>query len=199
MGTRNLTCVIHNSEFKVAQYCQWDGYLEGQGLQIVNFLITRDLDLFKEKLIKFVNLVSTEDAWRSAPEKFRSKTSLSVREYEELKNLAPHLIRDTGAGILDIIYNLNSEINLADDHLFAADSLFCEWAYVINLDNSTLEIYKGFNKAPLLTDERFSKIQSRKDSEYLQVKQYRVLSFDGLKESYNNTISEYKEECSNEG
>jgi hypothetical protein len=29
---------------------------------------------------------------------------------------------------------------------FAADSLFCEWAYVVDLDAQQLEAYKGFQK-----------------------------------------------------
>lgn len=35
-----------------------------------------------------------------------------------------------------------------DYHTFLYDSLFCEWAYIINLDTKKLEIYKGFNKNP---------------------------------------------------
>jgi hypothetical protein len=31
---------------------------------------------------------------------------------------------------------------------FLADSLFCEWAYVINLDEECLEVYRGFQSAP---------------------------------------------------
>ena len=29
---------------------------------------------------------------------------------------------------------------------FAFDSLFCEYAYVLNLDEGTLDFFKGFNK-----------------------------------------------------
>lgn len=29
---------------------------------------------------------------------------------------------------------------------FMHDSLFCEWAYIINVDTGMLEIYRGFNK-----------------------------------------------------
>lgn len=31
MGTRNLTAVYLDGQYKVAQYGQWDGYPEGQG------------------------------------------------------------------------------------------------------------------------------------------------------------------------
>lgn len=34
----------------------------------------------------------------------------------------------------------------ADNHAFMADSLFCEFAYVVNLDDGALEFYRGFNK-----------------------------------------------------
>ena len=38
MGTRNLTIVYSNGEYKVAQYGQWDGYPEGLGVQLLKYL-----------------------------------------------------------------------------------------------------------------------------------------------------------------
>lgn len=34
---------------------------------------------------------------------------------------------------------------MIDSRMFMADSLFCEYAYVVNLDDEVLEFYKGFN------------------------------------------------------
>jgi hypothetical protein len=31
---------------------------------------------------------------------------------------------------------------------FINESLFCEWAYILNLDDKTVEFYRGFNKDP---------------------------------------------------
>lgn len=39
-------------------------------------------------------------------------------------------------------------INMIEDCSFIKDSLFCEYAYIINLDNNTLEYWKGFQKVP---------------------------------------------------
>lgn len=35
---------------------------------------------------------------------------------------------------------------MIDNNDFVYDSLFCEWAYIINIDTGILEIYRGFNK-----------------------------------------------------
>lgn len=33
--------------------------------------------------------------------------------------------------------------------------MFCEWAYVIDLQKGTFEVYEGFQKEPISEDERF--------------------------------------------
>jgi len=38
MGTRNLTCVVLDGEYRIAQYGQWDGYPSGQGATVLEFL-----------------------------------------------------------------------------------------------------------------------------------------------------------------
>jgi hypothetical protein len=35
---------------------------------------------------------------------------------------------------------------MMDSHEFINDSLFCEWAYIVNLDTGMLEVYKGFQE-----------------------------------------------------
>jgi len=38
--------------------------------------------------------------------------------------------------------------HLIDSSDFPLDSLFCEWAYVVDLDKGVLEVYKGFQQKP---------------------------------------------------
>lgn len=44
--------------------------------------------------------------------------------------------------------NHTFNLKFADDRNFLKDSLFCEFAYIINLDTNKLEIYEGFNLNP---------------------------------------------------
>lgn len=46
----------------------------------------------------------------------------------------------------DIMASLESGYWPNDSSGFMRDSLFCEWAYIINLDDEVLEVYKGFNQ-----------------------------------------------------
>ena len=43
-------------------------------------------------------------------------------------------------------HSFNTEF--LDEHRFLLDSLFCEFAYIINLDTNKLEYYEGFNLDP---------------------------------------------------
>lgn len=56
---------------------------------------------------------------------------------------------------------------MIDSKTFLEDSLFCEWAYIIDLDNKVLEIYKGFNKDPLAG--RYANIPEVPDNGYIGV------------------------------
>lgn len=149
MGTRNLTAVVLDGKFRIAQYGQWDGYPEGQGKIALSFLHEMDRARFESKLraARFATQ-SDFDAINADIEKIKGSPLAEGGKYAQFS-------RDRGAKILAIVDNAEPGILLADQHRFAADSLFCEWAYVIDLDRNTFEVYKGFNKTPLADGERF--------------------------------------------
>jgi hypothetical protein len=97
--------------------------------------------------------------------------------------------RDLGAKILwNIASSNDEEILIRDSYDFAYDSLFCEWAYIIDLDGGFLEVYKGFNETALHNHERFYKKESERG--YYGVSFLRKFSFSELNETSMNLLEE---------
>jgi hypothetical protein len=187
MGTRNLTMVQKNNKLVVAQYGQWDGYPSGQGALVLGFAkkISSKLNRikFEKQLKKCVSITENEceKLYESVLGPSYSKDGwITIEQSNKLKNAFPTLHRDTGADVLDIIFHSKDEIiYLEDSSSFAGDSLFCEWAYLINLDTNQLEVYRGFNKKPLKKSERFYSM-SRSNNGYHQIKLLHTYDIDNL-------------------
>ena len=154
MGTRHLICVYVDGEYKVAQYGQWDGYPSGQGIDILKFLQTTNLEIFKEKVRKMRWYTDVE--MQEITDNHTDNGSITMGSLQDIywKTHLQHISRDTGAKILTMIL-LDKAPALRSNIKFAQDSLFCEYAYVIDFDEETFEVYEGFNKEPLSENERF--------------------------------------------
>jgi hypothetical protein len=162
MGARHLTLVKHRDKYPVAQYGQWDGYPSGQGSTVLKFLQSWDRPLFEAKLDAVTQLTAEEGAAIDAKLKDGKLT---------LKEGWPELSRDTGAEILKMIQDRPPGLKLKSSFNFAGDSLFCEWAYLLDIDANKLEVYRGFNKEPLTPADRFFGVKETDEpSEYHPVK-----------------------------
>lgn len=142
----------------------------------------RKLALFKKKVrsIEAVTKETVEALWESAGA-VGGSASMDVADKFKIKH--PQFSRDTGAGILDYVLTAEKpQVRL--DVEFAADSLFCEWAYVLDLDKEILEVYKGFNKTPVPKSQRFAKAALIKPAhcgtQYHPVKLLKKFKFDKL-------------------
>ncbi len=168
MGTRNMTMVFHGGDYKVAQYCQWDGYPGVQGATILTFLRDKmDRDRFLANLAKCRAITPEElkALWVEAgmdPENDLAFVSMDVAG--RFKEKSPHLNRDMGGEILEYIQKSPNGLALHLDLNFPGDSLFCEWAYVVDFDKNTFEVYRGFNNDPLLEGDRFFHLPSREST-----------------------------------
>lgn len=160
MGTRHLTMVIHNHETKISQYGQWDGYPESQGVTVLSFLKEKEnIDKLKEILpkIRFENEQDIKEKEEFSKSIGAREEWVNIPQADLYKQKYPLDSRDIGGAILEKLleYQNEDEIVLVDAEGFAADSLFCEWAYVVDLDNYTLEVYRGFNESRLTSKDRF--------------------------------------------
>jgi hypothetical protein len=172
MGTRNLTAVWIDGQWKIAQYGQWDGYPEGQGSTALNFLRSTDLAAFADKVrqTRWLNEAEHEEIYSE----FSTNGMMTIEQSNAFKASEwGYLSRDTGAKILQAVMDHADGIPLKDAHTFAADSLFCEWAYVIDFDTRTFEVYRGFQEEPH-TGQRFSDVKDPEDLSYRSVTYYPV-------------------------
>lgn len=175
MGTRGLTMVVVDGEIQVAQYGQWDHYPSGQGRTACAFIreyafsrttvdghscvvyAPEKLDKFRDAVKRVHKLTDSDlDALYQGVLGDGTKNEwITYEDSQKMKVALPQIHRDMGAQILLWIWN-NMEhpdfglpikgVTLSSS--FAADSLFCEWAYVLDLDRNVLEIYKGGQETP---------------------------------------------------
>jgi hypothetical protein len=154
MGTRYMTIVVAQGEYKVAQYGHYSGDLQGAGVDICKFIRAMDIDDF-------------------------------TRSIMALEKADPEVVTCVGADILPMI--ASGQVTRIATYLnFVADSLHCEYAYVLNLDLELLEVYRGSNTTPLNEEERFfdwtSLARSYSDEvTYYPVKQIAEVPFEQLK------------------
>lgn len=188
MGTRNLTMVQKDGEYKIAQYGQWDGYPSGNGIDILNFMDGgHELDRLEGSLAN-VDWIADEENQKQWALAGAGETDrwVSMDVAYKHRNMFPENSRDTGAGILRIVSNFvpsadRQKLLLQDTRDFAGDSLFCEWAYVIDFDKRTFEVYEGFNTEPLNPEERFYNTARDMDNpEYFQIRLKKSYSLDNL-------------------
>jgi len=187
MGTRHLIAVQKDNSYKVAQYGQWDGYLSGQGNSILKFFHENDLETFRAKVDNC--FFGTQDQINEAYEPYTNGDGWMTMDQSEAfqKSNFGHLSRNTGAKILDVIMKSDGPLMQVDNIEFAKDSLFCEYAYVIDLDKNVLEVYKGFNKKSLPKDARFYGLANEG---YYPVRLIKTLDLNDLPKSFDNEDGE---------
>ena len=105
MGTRNLTIVHSNGEYKVAQYGQWDGYPEGLGAQLLKYLKGININELKNAVNECAYL-SKEDF-----DEINKKIDEARKDNPRFlwQKFYPELSRDTGGDILDLFMFKNKQ------------------------------------------------------------------------------------------
>ncbi|KAN0070949.1 hypothetical protein V8E54_011114, partial [Elaphomyces granulatus] len=169
MGTRNLICVYYKGRFVIAQYCQWDGYPEGQGQGILMFLLeSGNIERLKEGLQYLTTLTQEgmEELENAIQHDLESQPNYSTGVGEKLISLWPSLSRDTGAKILEIVAQATAEkrVPIVRYLGFANDGMSCEWAYIVDLDQNTFQVFGGYEHKQQAPTSRFSDVGGERDT-----------------------------------
>jgi hypothetical protein len=154
MGTRGLLGVTIDGEKKWT-YNHYDSYPDGLGDDVVRF-IQHTLgnpqmehlnwkkfkdNIKKVKMVEEGSKPSQKEIWRYKRSMF-CDLNVSNQSEEDWYCLLRHAQGITG---LEQIFLGNLE-HMIESQEFMNDSLWCEYAYVIDLDTSHLEVYEGFQK-----------------------------------------------------
>lgn len=142
MGTRNLFKIIKDNKTVLAKYNQWDGYLDGQGKALSEFIVN---DLNFEALNNGLSRIRM--LHEDSQELKDIYETIGVEKY-------PLLTRDTTVNDqLKAISIGVLPLETFDASDFKNDGLYCEYVYELNLDNNTVSVFtpgpwtkKGKNK-----------------------------------------------------
>ncbi|KAI9709320.1 MAG: hypothetical protein M1820_003440 [Bogoriella megaspora] len=148
MGTRGLIGFKSKGRRR-ATYNHFDSYPSGLGADIVKFLLSLTPDQW-EKMIEQTNKIhwirtdENESVEPELQEKYSklgfSDTTVGKRDLGDVYCLLRNV---QGAAALQPILDGTLQ-HLKDNSDFAKDALFCEWAYYIDFEERTLEVWKGF-------------------------------------------------------
>jgi hypothetical protein len=140
MGTRGAFGVIIGEQEKIG-YNQFDSYPDVQGIENLHWL--RDANLAEvRKLAETAKVVDNDTKRPTKAEQADLKeyavTSVSEQSPEDWYCLTRQTHGHIGA-MLECGY-------IEDHHTFPLDSLFCEWAYIVDFDANVFEVYGGFQE-----------------------------------------------------
>lgn len=145
MGTRGLYGLRKNGIDKTT-YNHWDSYPEGLGSNVLNFIRNHSIEEINNFYDKIVlvdgNSTPTEEQKINCVENNFVDLSVSTQSEDDWYCL----LRMT-QGDLETLYQCDTPY-MIDNNRYICNSLFCEYAYIINLDTNLLEFYKGFQHFP---------------------------------------------------
>lgn len=143
MGTRGAIGFIVNGEEKVS-YNHMDSYPSYLGKELLKDLTTiSDLNIL-HKNVRRISMVDACDVPKLSPEEIanlKDFTNTSVGQGDDWYSI----LRESQGSIQPYCRQENPLRYMTDAKGFLYDSLFCEFAYIVNLDTNMVEFYRGFN------------------------------------------------------
>jgi hypothetical protein len=177
MGTRGAYGFRLEGKDKVT-YNHYDSYPDELGTHTLSYAANIGIEKMKKIASKIVMVGSNTTPSPDLIERYKAvaDTKVGKMKYEDWYCL----LRNTQGNLHH--YQKGIE-HMIDSHEFLADSLFCEWAYIMNLDDQQFEVYRGFNKnsnAP----GRYASSASSRSNGYVGVSFIASMPLDGLEEKH---------------
>jgi hypothetical protein len=168
-----LTCVYHRGRFVVAQYCHGDTTQhssvlgtqggEDQGMEILKFLWEPgNIERLREGL-QHIATLTKEGRQQLANsiyhDEYHHEYATPIVKMHRMHNHWPSLSRGTGAGILKLIARATAE-----KHTYVPIWLWPDanedymWAYVVDLDQNTFEVFEGTETKQEASTTRFNDV-----------------------------------------
>lgn len=157
MGTRGLLMIKESGSTKLAQYNHYDSYIKGGlGEDVVSFIVktTREekWDQFKKGLANVISVDSDYVLTDEDIERHKRYQDTNVSTGDDIYALLRGL--QNGVVLSEI---LEGRVFLMEDYIgFFDDGIFCEYAYLLDLDEMVLYIYE--NGKNLLSKFSFSEL-----------------------------------------
>lgn len=191
MGTRGLYGIRKDGVDKLT-YNHYDSYPSGLGNEIVGF-IQNTSDEGLNKFFDLIRLVDGESKPKYEDIDACIKTGIANLDMSD-RSVGDWycLTRELQGNFKKYreLINTTQTIYMLDEHEFIKDSLFCEYAYIINLDDKTLEYYVGFQKQP----DKTNRYGVKPNRDYYPCKMLKAFSFEDIRSKADIDIAREMEE-----
>jgi hypothetical protein len=174
MGTRGAVGFHVNGKDKV-NYNHFDSYPSGLGAEVLDFIQNTSFAELK-KVAEQIILID-EDVPPTAEQIKHCKPWTELGVSNQSTNDWYCLLSGAQGNLSAFQDGLKY---MVDANGFLLNSLFCEYAYIINTDEKVLEFYIGFNKKPRIRKGRYAALKSDDDSEYYGVVLIKKYSLDDI-------------------
>lgn len=156
MGTRGLFGLRKNNKDKI-MYNHFDSYPSCLGEEMVEYVKNHSKE---EMTALYDKLIMVDEEFNTS--QFTEEQKKRYKEFMKKKDFFSHTIDGTKTAENISMYCFLHEFQgrlykydeypeidlMIDNHNFIKCSLFCEWAYIINLDTGNLEVWEGYQEKP---------------------------------------------------
>lgn len=191
MGTRGCYGLRKDGEDKLT-YNHHDSYPTWLGQNMVDFIKSTSIEEMNKIFDKIVLVKDNDMPSDEELILWKLTEKIGTEKFDWY-----WLLRDTQGDLS--YYKQDDTKYMVDNQGFIKDSLFCEWAYIVNLDTNELEVYRGFQTEPHTNRYTDYVYDSGSGDKYYPCKLITTYPLgnipDGVMEELENKINrEYEEE-----